>query len=56
MEIVEDSSRYALADISPMRQIAVLALTYQNYDQRILRGIAAYVRARSDWSLYVEEE
>jgi LacI family transcriptional regulator len=39
-----------------MRQIAVLALMYQNYDQRVLRGIAAYVRARSDWSLYVEEE
>jgi len=39
-----------------MRKVAVLAMLYQNYDQRILRGIAAYVRAHGQWELYVEEE
>ena len=39
-----------------MPQVAILAELLQNYDQRILRGIAAYVRAIGNaWSLYVEE-
>jgi LacI family transcriptional regulator len=39
-----------------MRRVAVLAMLYQNFDQRVLRGIAAYMRKVGTWSLYVEEE
>ncbi len=42
--------------MTPTRQVAIFALMYQNYDQRVVRGIAAYVQAHANWSLYVEEE
>jgi len=37
------------------RKVAVILQLWQNYDRGILRGIAAYVRERRDWSVFVEE-
>lgn len=37
------------------RKVAIILQLWQNYDRGILQGIAAYVRERSDWSVFVEE-
>ena len=38
------------------RNVAVVLDTTQNYDQKIIGGIIAYVQEKGDWSLYVEEK
>ncbi len=37
------------------RKVAVILQLWQNYDRGILHGIAAYVRERRYWSVFVEE-
>lgn len=37
------------------RKVAVILQLWQNYDRGILQGIAAHVRERRNWSVFVEE-
>ncbi len=37
------------------RKVAVILQLWQNFDRGLLQGIAAYVRERHDWSVFVEE-
>lgn len=37
------------------RKVAVILQLWQNFDRGILQGIAAHVRERRDWSVFVEE-
>jgi LacI family transcriptional regulator len=37
------------------RKVAVILQFWQNFDRGILQGIAAHVRERRDWSVFVEE-
>lgn len=37
------------------RKVAVMLQLWQNFDRGILRGIAAYLRERGTWSVFVEE-
>lgn len=37
------------------RKVALILQLWQNFDRGILQGIAAYVRERHDWSVFVEE-
>lgn len=41
--------------MQPRRKVAVILQLWQNFDRGILQGIAAYVRERRDWSVFVEE-
>ena len=37
------------------RKVAVILQVWQNLDRGVLSGIAAYVRERRHWSVFVEE-
>ncbi len=37
------------------RKVAVILQLWQNYDRGVLSGVAAYVRERRNWSVFVEE-
>lgn len=37
------------------RQVAVIPQVWQNFDRKILKGIAAYVRECCNWAVFVEE-
>jgi LacI family transcriptional regulator len=38
------------------KRVAIILQLWQNYDRGILQGIAAYVRERRNWSVFVEED
>lgn len=37
-------------------RVAILTGVSQRSDRRVIQGVAAYVRARANWDLYIEEE
>lgn len=55
MPLDRGASAGSIPDMARIWKVAVILQPWQNFDRGILQGVSAFVRERSNWSVYVEE-
>lgn len=55
MPLDRGASAGSTPDMARNWKVAVILQPWQNFDRGILQGVSAFVRERSNWSVYVEE-